>query len=732
MQRTLLPFPLLLLFLPATAQEAYDVSVLDTRTQFADYAPVPCDSGFVMCSIRESAGGAIGFTDAATNMPLSDLYWVAMRNGSPAPPVLFSQVLTTPVNEGPSAFTPDGRTICFTRNQVLPKKMANLRKGNDALGLYFSRLENDAWTEPEPFAYNASAYSMVHPAFSPDGRTLYFASDMPGGHGGMDLYRCTRTADGWDTPVNLGPAVNSAVNDVFPTIDRNGTLRFSSDREGGLGKLDIYACAPDGTGRESPQHLPAPVNSPGHDVGLVYDRSGLEGLFSSDRSGKDRIYSARPTIEKFRDCTAQRMDNYCYAMRTRPHAATRDLPLDHVWDMGDGSRYTGNVAEHCYKGPGTYTVRSLLVDRKTGTTFHELKSNVLELTQREQAFIGAPDTLRTGRAVLLDAFLSNTPGIAAATHHWDLGDGNQAQGASVRHRFTTAGTYEVRLDLLTAPDASGHIAHQCNFKRIVVLDKYRESDDNTVVATYQDAMGKVHTYEFQELPFDELTMAMDDNVGDAMFAIELFTSKDRVSLDDPRFAEIRKFYRVVEHFDPKRGVYSYSVGGTGDMKELYKVFQKVKELQFMEAEVFRLKDEKLIDLSELNLTALQELDDSKLRTNAIHFAYKSADLDETSMPVLEQITGLLQQHPGLTLVIEAHTDDIGSTAYNLDLSQQRAQSVVKHLVQQGVDGDRLRPIGHGKNQPLASNKTEEGRGQNRRVEFRMTVRGEEQAFEKTR
>ncbi len=732
MQRILLSITTFLPCLLSMAQEAYDVTVLDTRTQFADYSPVPCDSGFVMCSIREPANGAIGFTDAATNMPLSDLYWMAVRNGSTTAPVLFSQVLTTPVNEGPSAFAPGGRTICFTRNQVLPKKMANLRKGNDALGLYFSRLEGDAWTEPVPFAYNAASYSTVHPAFSPDGNTLYFASDMPGGQGGMDLYACSRTPDGWSAPVNLGPGVNSSVNDVFATIDRNGTLRFSSDREGGLGKLDIYACAPLGNGWSHPEHLPGPVNSPGNDVGLNYGSYGLEGLFSSDRSGKDRIYSARPTIEKFRDCAEQRSDNYCYAAHTPPHAATRDLPLDHVWDMGDGSRYTSNVAEHCYKGPGTYTVRSLLVDRKTGTTFHELKSNVLELAAREQAFVGAPDTLRTGRAVLLDALLSHTPDMMAAEHHWDLGDGTKVQGANVRHRFTTAGTYEVRLDLLSAPDASGHIAHRCNFKRVVVLDKYRENDDNTVVATYQDAMGKVHTYDFQELPFDELTMAMDDNVGDAMFAIELFTSKDRISLDDPRFTEIRKFYRVVEHFDPKRGVYSYSVGGTGDMKELYKVFQKVKELQFMEAEVFRLKDEKLIDLSELNLTALNELDDSKLRTNAIHFAFKSADLDETSAPVLEQITVLLKQHPGLTLVIEAHTDDVGSNTYNLDLSQLRAQSVVKHLVAHGVDEERLKPIGHGKNQPIATNKTEEGRGQNRRVEFRMTVRGEEQAFEKTR
>lgn len=731
MPRILLTHILSILCAPLIAQEAFEVNLLDTRTQGADYAPVPCDTGFVMCSIRESASGAIGFTDATTDLPLSDLYWVAMRDDTPALPVLFSQVLTTPVNEGPSAFTPDGGTICYTRNQVLPKRMANMRRGNDALGLYFSRVVNGSWSEPEPFTHNSDAHSAVHPAFSPDGNTLYFASDMPGGSGGMDLYACARTADGWAPPVNLGPRVNSPANDAFPTIDANGTLHFSSDREGGLGKLDILVCRRNGSTWTTPERLPEPVNSVGNDVGFAPYRGGTMALFSSDRSGKDRIYSAKRTIEKFRDCTAQRTNNYCYAVRTRPHAATRDLPLDHVWDMGDGTRYTGNEAQHCFAGPGTYAVRSLLVDRKSGTIFHELKENKLVIADHLQAFVGAPDTVRTGRHLLLDASMSHTPGMQAAEHHWSLGDGTTTEGASVRHRFTAPGTYEIRLDLVAAPDATGHIAHQCNFKRIVVLDKYRENEDASVTAVYQDSMGETRSYTYQELPFDDMSLAMDDTK-DAVFAVELFTSKERVSLDDPRFMEIKKFYRVVEHFDPERGVYTYSVGGSDNMEDLYQVFKKVKELQFMEAEVFRLKSEKLIDLSELDFASLTELNRTKLRTNAIHFAFKSAEVGEASLPVLEQITGLLRQHPELTLVIEAHTDDVGSNAYNMELSQERAQSVVHHLVEHGVEGDRLVPVGHGKNQPIASNKSEEGRSLNRRVEFRMTVRGQEQAFEKTR
>ena len=221
-------------------------------------------------------------------------------------------------------------------------------------------------------------------------------------------------------------------------------------------------------------------------------------------------------------------------------------------------------------------------------------------------------------------------------------------------------------------------------------------------------------------------------MSDVAFAVELFASKERVSLDDPKFVEIKKHYRVVERFDPERGVYTYSVGEAKNVEELYEVFKKVKDLQFLDAEVHMLQIEKLMDLSKLDFASVQELNHAKLRTNAIHFAYKSSDLGEGSEPVLEQVLDLLKQHPELQLVIEAHTDDVGSRAYNIDLSQKRAQSVEAYLLANGVSTERLIPIGHGKNQPIASNKTEEGRSQNRRVEFRVTVKDEQQAFEKTR
>jgi outer membrane protein OmpA-like peptidoglycan-associated protein len=732
MQRAL---PSALLFVLAvvqstSAQYIHEVKPLDLGYNTEDYAPVVSDSGIVFCSIRETAA-TIAFKDAETGKPLTDLYWVPFVGDGFGQPVIFSANITTPVNEGPACFTDGGKTIYFTRNQVLPKKLSNLRASNAQLGLFRSYLQNGSWSVPEPFEHNSTKYSIMHPAISADGRELVFASDMNSAESGVDLYRCTRTSTGWSAPESLGPVVNSPGNEVFPSFGPDGKLYFASDRTGGSGKLDIYHSERQNMIWSIPEGLPEPINSAGNDVGITFNADGFSGFLSSDRAGSDKLHAFKRTVPKFRECSPQELNNYCFTFKAKPHAATSNLPLDHIWDLGDGTQVKGLKAEHCFKEPGTFNVRSLLVDRKTGSVFHTLKSNDFVVEDLKQAWISAPDTVRTGRMLALDAMKSDLPGFEAAEHHWSFDDGTLMSGSRVVHAFDTPGIHEVKLDVLSPPDANGDIRNQCNTRTVVVIDRFRDQEDQTIVATYQDAAGLTHSFEFQELPFDHLGMSSDE-LSDVAFAVELFASKDRVSLDDPKFIEIKKHYRVVERFDPERGVYTYSVGEAKNVEELYEVFKKVKELQFLDAEVHMLQIEKLMDLSTLDFASVQELNHAKLRTNAIHFAFKSADLGDGSEPVLEQVLDLLRQHPELQLVIEAHTDDVGSRAYNVDLSQKRAQTVESYLLANGISTDRLIPIGHGKNQPIASNKTEEGRSQNRRVEFRMTVKDEQQAFEKTR
>jgi outer membrane protein OmpA-like peptidoglycan-associated protein len=729
--KAILPY-LAAILLPGAlhAQGIYEVAPLEMRTHGEDYSPVLLDSGFVMCSVRD-VGGMVDYRDADTQKPLSDLYWVPLRDGVSGTPILFSEALASPVNEGPADFSDNGNTICFTRNIVPFKKVSSNRLGTGELGLFLSTRSADSWSEPESFPYNSTKYSILHPSFSKDGTELFFASDMPGGLGGMDLYKSERTATGWGEPINLGASINTAANEVFPRIHREGELYFSSDRSGGMGKLDIYHTYRESGNWSGPVVLPEPVNSAGNDLGFMLMDDGKNALFSSDRSGVDRIQIAKWTVPKFRACTEQRPNNFCYRLKSKPHAATASLPLEHAWDMGDGTTIKGLEANHCYQAPGSYIVRSMLMDQKTGSVFYVLRTNELLVEEAEQAYIATPDTVRTGRNLVLDARLSNLPDLEMNEYHWDLGDGQNQQGTKIQHQFRTAGTYEVRLDILGGRETDGTIRNFCSTKRIVVIDRYREQEEQGVLAVYQDALGVERSFEFQELPSDEFAMLSQD-LSDGRFSVELFASKERLSLDDPKFAAIRKHYPVVERFDPVRAAFTYSVGETSDVQELYEIYRKVKELQFLESEVFALEVEKVMDLSNLGNASLDELNKSKLSTTAIHFAFKSAAIEPEAGSILSTIQATLQQHPELSLVIEAHTDDIGSRSYNLDLSQQRANAVVMHLSGSGIDPERLVAIGHGKNQPVADNATEAGRSQNRRVEFRMVVEQEAEAYQRRR
>ena len=147
---------------------------------------------------------------------------------------------------------------------------------------------------------NNDEYSVCHPSLSKDAKTLYFASDKPGGYGGLDLYECTREIGGpWSTPVNLGPKINTSGEEGFPFIADDGTLYFASDGHGGLGGLDIYSTTQVKTGNKlsswtDPENLGAPVNTSSDDFGYIIYKDNKTGYLCSNRPGgmgDDDIYS---------------------------------------------------------------------------------------------------------------------------------------------------------------------------------------------------------------------------------------------------------------------------------------------------------------------------------------------------------------------------------------------------------------------------------------------------------
>jgi outer membrane protein OmpA-like peptidoglycan-associated protein/tetratricopeptide (TPR) repeat protein len=213
----------------------------------------------------------------------------------------FSHTLNSKFHEGPVTFNKARDTIIFTRSNFYQGKFKKDHNGVNKLELFEAGLDktSNCWAHIKPLNINNDQYSVGHPALSADGRYLYFASDMPGGMGGTDIYRSLRTTDAsgnviWGQPENPGSDINTPGNEMFPFIDENGNLWFASDGIPGLGGLDLFFAPKKENGFDKPVNPGYPVNTRFDDFGLINRNGGKEGYLSSDRYnavGDDDIFS---------------------------------------------------------------------------------------------------------------------------------------------------------------------------------------------------------------------------------------------------------------------------------------------------------------------------------------------------------------------------------------------------------------------------------------------------------
>ncbi|WP_161433341.1 carboxypeptidase-like regulatory domain-containing protein [Poritiphilus flavus] len=200
--------------------------------------------------------------------------------------------LNSRYNESSVVFTKDGNTAYFTRNNTTPKsKKVKGRKDN--LKIYRATKVNDKWKNIEDLSINSDIYSNAHPALSPDERSLFFASNMPGSLGQTDIFMVEINADGsLSEPENLGPGINTRGRESFPFVSGDQELYFSSDGHFGLGSYDVFYV--DLTAKTHQIiNLGKPINSSFDDFAFWIDNKTHQGYFSSNRQGgkgQDDIY----------------------------------------------------------------------------------------------------------------------------------------------------------------------------------------------------------------------------------------------------------------------------------------------------------------------------------------------------------------------------------------------------------------------------------------------------------
>lgn len=196
--------------------------------------------------------------------------------------------LNSEYDEGACSFTPDQREMYLTQCSSDPSypRYAKIMKSNRS---------DAAWSKPSDVQLTRDTLSSyAHPAISPDGEWLYFTSDMPGGQGGLDIWRVRLSSNGLGGVENLGPIINTPGDEEFPTFRPNGDLYFSSNAHPGMGGLDIFIATVGDNGKWQLEHPGYPLNSQGDDFGMTFEGPHNRGFFCSNRGdgrGWDHIFS---------------------------------------------------------------------------------------------------------------------------------------------------------------------------------------------------------------------------------------------------------------------------------------------------------------------------------------------------------------------------------------------------------------------------------------------------------
>ena len=224
-----------------------------------------------------------------TGVKAPDIFMaVKDENGKWQKPEAIVGELNSEYEEGACAFTLDYKTMYLTRCTMDSEAPRPAQ-------IYKSSRSDASWSAPQLCdIMKDSITSVAHPAVSPDGKWLYFVSDMAGGMGGLDIWRVNIEGDAYGFIENLGTPINTQGNEMFPTFRPNGDLYFSSDGHQGMGGLDIYCATLNEEKRWSVTNLLSPMNSAGDDFGMTFEGERMRGYFSSNRGdarGWDHLYS---------------------------------------------------------------------------------------------------------------------------------------------------------------------------------------------------------------------------------------------------------------------------------------------------------------------------------------------------------------------------------------------------------------------------------------------------------
>ena len=266
----------------------------EINSEYSDFGAFVVGKDFYFTSSRNTKRKNYGWNEE----PYLDIYKASDVGGTIKNANLLAGTdVNTKYHEGTVAISADGKRMYFDRNDYFEGDYDKSSEGVNQINLYYAELIDGQWKGVQSVPWNSDEYSVQHPALSPDGNTLYFSSDMPGGQGMSDIYKVAVNQDGtFGTPQNLGAGINTEGREGFASVDSNGTLYFSSDGHMGIGLLDVFMAEGSGSGFGEVTNMGKGVNSGDDDFAFVFNPATMTGYVSSNREGgkgSDDIYAIK-------------------------------------------------------------------------------------------------------------------------------------------------------------------------------------------------------------------------------------------------------------------------------------------------------------------------------------------------------------------------------------------------------------------------------------------------------
>ena len=263
----------------------------DINSEYADFGGIVYGKDFYFASGRNTSRKTYQWNEE----PYLEIYKATNVGGTMKNAELLNGDVNTKYHESNAVISADGKRMYFDRNDYFEGDYDKSANGINQINLYYAEnIDGKGWSGVVSAPFNNNEYSTGHPALSQDGKTLYFVSDMPGGKGGSDIYMVAINSDGsLGTPERLADNINTEGKELFPYVDSNGTLYFSSNGHMGIGGLDVFYAEAQGSGFGVVNNLGNGVNSPADDFAYKYDPTTQSGYVSSNREGgmgSDDIY----------------------------------------------------------------------------------------------------------------------------------------------------------------------------------------------------------------------------------------------------------------------------------------------------------------------------------------------------------------------------------------------------------------------------------------------------------